>query len=277
MLILTLKVGDKMSTNSSNVQNFSNLCAQKIKTNMTNAIDVRFFDTIDSTNNEAKRNSHMLTDTPMLFVANHQHSGRGRLGRTFYSPKDTGLYMSLMFRQNDIPENIVCMTTATAVCVCDAINKLCNLNPRIKWVNDIYIENKKVCGILCEAVTNPVTSEIDAIIIGVGVNISTCDFPDELSDIATSLNKDIDKSALCALISDNIITMHKDIANRAFIEKYKAYSLVLNKEITYTQNGITKTATAVDIDSNGGLVIKTAEGFDTLSTGEITVRIHHND
>ncbi len=250
------------------------LSAQNIKLNLNNDIEVRFFDTIDSTNNEAKRNAHTLSDTPILFVANHQTCGRGRLGRSFYSPKDTGLYMSLMLKQNSGFENIVCLTTATAVCVADAIRKLCDITPKIKWVNDIYIEDKKVCGILCEAVTNPDTSNIDGIIIGIGVNISTTDFPLELSDIATSLKQNIDKSELCALICDNILKTCDNITDRTFIEKYKEYSMVIGKEITYFENTVPKTATAIDIDSNGGLIIQTDNETKTLSTGEITVRLH---
>ena len=262
-----------MSVYDNKLQNNNRLCCEKIKNHLSNNVDIRFFDSIDSTNNEAKRKSDKLSDTPVLFVANHQHSGRGRLGRTFYSPKDTGLYMSLMLKQSDGFENIVCMTTAAAVCVCDAIRKLCDLNPKIKWVNDIYIENKKVCGILCEAITNPDTTEIDGIIIGIGINISTTDFPEELCDTATSLRKDIDKSRLCAVVTDNLIDMQKTISDKSFIDKYKTYSMVLQKEITYTENGITKEATAIDIDKDGSLVIKTIDGIKKLSTGEITVRV----
>ena len=277
MLILTLKAGDKMSRNKNKAQNSPEICAHDIKANMINEVDIHYFETIDSTNNEAKKHNNLLTDTPMLFVANQQYGGRGRLGRSFYSPKDTGLYMSLMLKRSDNSEDIVCMTTAVAVCVCDAIKALCDIEPKIKWVNDIYVENKKVCGILCEAVTNPDTSKIDAIIICIGINISTSNFPDDIKDIATSLKSNLDKSKLCALITDNILAMQKNISQRSFIEKYKSYSLVLNKEITYTQSGITKTAIAVDIDKNGALVVRTTNGYDTLSTGEITVRLHQND
>lgn len=252
------------------------ISAENIKSHLKNNVDIRVFDTIDSTNNEAKRCSNDLSDLPMLFVANHQHSGRGRLGRNFYSPKDTGLYMSLMLKQKGSPENIVCITTATAVCVCNCIKELCDIDPKIKWVNDIYIYNKKVCGILCEAVTNPDTLCIDGIIIGIGINISTTDFPIEISDIATSIKQNIDKAKLCALITDCIINMYDTISDRTFIKQYKEYSMVLNKEITYIENNITKQAIAIDIDNNGGLVIKTNDGIKTISTGEISIRLNKN-
>lgn len=238
-------------------------------------IPVYYYDTINSTNARAKLfcESHQNTDIDVLFVANHQSEGRGRLGRSFYSPSDSGLYMSLVTTPPKDTSDMVCLTTAAAVCVTRALEELCNIKPQIKWVNDIYIDNKKVCGILCEAVTNDKTNAIDYVIIGIGVNISTTDFPKEISDIATSIGQDINRNELCAKITDNLINMKSAIANRSFINEYKAHSLVLGKEITYTENGKTKSATAIDIDQNGGLIIKTADGIKTLSTGEITVRV----
>lgn len=268
---ITLKVGEKMAqyTDIENVR--------EIYEYLKADIPVFYYDTIDSTNNEAKRfyekHKNDGVDTPTLFVADHQSAGKGRLGRTFYSPSSTGLYMSLMIKADSLAENTVCMTTAVAVCVTDALKALCDIDPKIKWVNDIYVENKKVCGILCEALTNPDTQKIDSIIIGIGVNIETKDFPKELSDIATSVGQALNRNELCAKITDNIIDMMKTIEDRKFIEKYKSRSLVLNKEITYFENGIEKSATAIDIDNNGGLVIKTESGVKTLSTGEISVRV----
>ena len=252
------------------------LSALNINSKLNYKVDVKCFDTIDSTNSEAKRNSHKLTDTPLLFVADSQTAGRGRLGRSFYSPKDTGLYMSLMLKAKDDIKDIVCMTTAVSVCVTDAIKTLCGIDAKIKWVNDIYIDSKKVCGILCEAVTDETSSKIKGIIIGIGVNISTTDFPDELINIASSLGQAIDKNHLCALITDNIISMYENIESRAFIEEYKKRSLVLGKKINYTEDGITKEAVAIDIDQNGGLVIETENKIKTLSTGEITIRLKNN-
>lgn len=251
--------------------------AQEVLKYLKSEVSIIPYETTDSTNTQAKLYCGKFKDSgvisPVLFIANHQNGGKGRLGRSFYSPADSGLYMSLLIKAEQIENDIVCVTTATAVCVCDAIKKLCNITPKIKWVNDIYIEDKKVCGILCEAVTNPDTMKIEYLIIGIGVNVSTKNFPDEIKDIATKLPVKVNKNKLCAYITDNIIDELSHINDRNFITKYKELSLVLNKDITYTENGTTKTATAVDIDQNGGLVIKTENGLQTLSTGEITVRI----
>lgn len=251
--------------------------AQEVLKHLKSDVSVIPFETTDSTNTQAKLYCGQFKDegitSPVLFIAEHQNGGKGRLGRTFFSPADSGLYMSLLIKADEIENDIVCVTTATAVCVADAIKKLCSITPKIKWVNDIYIENKKVCGILCEAVTNPDTMKIEYIIIGIGVNIGITKFPDELKDIATSLSEKTNKNKLCAYITDNIVEQLSRISDRSFIDKYKELSLVLGKQITYTENEETKEATAVDIDNNGGLVIQTESGTKTLSTGEITVRL----
>lgn len=251
--------------------------AKEILKHLKSDVSIIPFETTDSTNTQAKLYCGQFKDeginSPVLFVAEHQNGGKGRLGRTFFSPADSGLYMSLLIKADEIENDIVCVTTATAVCVSDAIKKLCSITPKIKWVNDIYIENKKVCGILCEAVTNPDTMKIEYLIIGIGVNIGISKFPDELKDIATSLSAKTNKNKLCAYITDNIIDELSHISDRNFITKYKELSLVLGKQITYTENDETKEATAVDIDENGGLVIQTESGTKTLSTGEISVRL----
>ena len=271
---IPLKAGEKMAQYTE-LEN-----AREILKYLKADIPVFYYDTIDSTNIQAKRfyekHKNDSIDTPTLFVADHQSKGKGRLGRSFYSPSRTGLYMSLMIKADSVIENIVCLTTAVSVCVTDALTQLCDIDPKIKWVNDIYVNDKKVCGILCEALTNPDSQKIDAIIIGIGVNIDTKDFPKELSDIATSVGQAVNRNELCAIITDNIIDMCKTIDDRKFIEKYKARSLVLGKEITYFENGVTKSATAIDIDNNGGLIIQTESGIKTLSTGEITVRLKND-
>lgn len=267
MILCAAKVGENMSNHDKKLS---------IEKKLNNNVEVRYFKTIDSTNNEAKKCYKDLKDSPILFIADHQTNGRGRLGRSFYSPQNTGLYMSLLINVKEKTTDIVCMTTATAVCVAKAIEKLTHLSPMIKWVNDIYINNKKVCGILCEAITAPETSTVSAIVIGIGINITTDVFPLEIKDIAGALHTNIDPDELCAEITNNIIGMFSDIQSRKFIDEYKARSMVLNKEINYIENTIIKTATAVDIDKNGGLIINENGVTKTLSTGEISIRLKGN-
>ena len=155
-------------------------------------------------------------------------------------------------------------------CVCArAIEKLCSLNVKIKWVNDIYIENKKVCGILVQSVSE--NGIVKKLIVGVGINISTVDFPDEIKDIAVSLGKKIDRNILAAEIANNISELIFDDPEK-YIGEYKEKSNVIGKDITYFKDNIPHTAQAVDIDKKGGLVVLENGNKITLTSGEITVR-----
>ena len=146
-------------------------------------MDINYYEITDSTNQRAKEYIKTHEFDRMLFVANEQTAGRGRLGKSFFSPKDTGIYMSFAFKSDRPLCDIVHITTASAVAVARAIEEHTTYRTAIKWVNDIYINDKKVCGILCESTGG-------YIIIGVGVNVTTSDFPDDISDVADSLRTD---------------------------------------------------------------------------------------
>ncbi len=231
--------------------------------------DVEVFDIIDSTNLEAKRRALAGFDSPMLLVAEEQTAGKGRMGRQFYSPKSTGLYMSYLYQPTTAFSDSVTVTAAAAVAVTRAINKLTDLKPLIKWVNDIYIDGKKVCGILTEAVTGSKT----AIIVGIGINIMTEHFPDEIASTADSLKRKIDRNRLAAEIVKQLQILIAELPDRTFIEEYRQKSCVLGREITFIKNGIAQNGTACDIDRDGGLIVKTIDGTVTLNTGEISLRL----
>ena len=231
--------------------------------------EVEVFDIIDSTNLEAKRRASAGFESPTLLVAEKQTAGKGRMGRQFYSPESTGLYMSYLYRPTTAFSDNVTVTAAAAVAVSRAINNLTDLKPQIKWVNDIYIDGKKVCGILTEAVTGNTT----AIIIGIGINITTEQFPEEIMSIADSLKKNIDRNRLAAEIVKELQVLISELPDRTFIEEYRKRSCVLGREVTFIKDGVTRTGKAVDIDRDGGLVVETEMGKITLNTGEITLRV----
>lgn len=238
------------------------------------------YDEIDSTNNAAKRYAAENSRSRVfdrVFAAVTQTAGRGRLGRSFYSPPNSGLYISFLLHPNVTAESAVVLTTAASVCVCEAIESVTGAETRIKWVNDIYLGDKKVCGILTEAVTDFESGGVESVIIGIGVNISTEDFPDDVKAVAGSIggtDKDI-RSRLAAeiingvdrLICDEII----ERGNYGYIEKYKERSMVLGKKISIVNTG--ETAYVKDIDDRGGLVVETEDGERTLSSGEISIRL----
>ncbi len=232
-------------------------------------IELLHFNCIDSTNLEAKRRIKSGAKLPIVIVADSQTAGKGRMGRTFYSPDSTGLYMSFVYKPETDLANSVTVTSAAAVAVVRAIEELTEHSPKIKWVNDIYIDNKKVCGILTEAVTGEKT----AIIVGIGVNITTEDFPKEIEDTAASLNTTVDKNDLLKSIVSNIIKLINGLPERTFLPEYKQKSMVIGKEVYFIKSGEAKEGKVVDINQDGALIVETSDGFETLSTGEITLRV----
>ena len=237
-------------------------------------VELYFYDSIDSTNTQAKRLLAEGLSGKALITANEQTAGRGRQGRSFYSPKNTGIYYSYVFHPQKTLADAVFITTAAAVSVIRAIERLSAVKPTIKWVNDVYVEGKKVCGILTEAVSDFENGALESVIVGIGINVSTAFFPAELQDTAASLgDASITRAQLLNTAVEELVRVAEDLENPAIMEDYKRHSAVIGKEITFIKNGTTTKATAIDIDEKGGLVVKTEQGTLTLSSGEITVRL----
>jgi BirA family biotin operon repressor/biotin-[acetyl-CoA-carboxylase] ligase len=252
-------------------QSNSLLSAQSVKAKLESELDVIYYPTIDSTNNQCKK---LLADGKQgafLVVANEQTAGRGRQGKSFYSPASTGVYFSLVIRPNSTLQTAVTATTATAVAVCRAIESLTDLVPQIKWVNDVFINGKKICGILTEAVTNFESGTVDSVIVGIGINISTKDFPKGL-DQAGSIEKNISRSALIASTVNELLKIAQGDYKR-FIDYYRSHSMIIGQKINFIQNGKLTPATAVAIDQSGGLRVMLENGkTTTLRSGEISIR-----
>lgn len=231
--------------------------------------DILFYsyDSIDSTNNEAKR---LLgkSDNSLLIVSEAQTNGRGRMGRTFFSPRSSGIYLSYVFKPSGSVCDNVAVTSAAAVAVAKAINDVLGVSCKIKWVNDIYFDGKKVCGILTEAVG-------EYIIVGIGINVSTKEFPDEIKNIAGSVgDESTDRSRIVASVINNLETLIVGLPKRTFLEEYRELSLVIGKPITYIIQGENRCGIAQSIDENGCLVVKDSDGRQViLNSGEITIRV----
>ncbi len=245
--------------------------------------DIRVYKTVDSTNLVAKQWAHDGAQEVSVVIANEQTAGRGRMGRSFYSPANSGIYMSIILRPNLPAQTGVLITSLIAVTVCEAIERVHGISPQIKWVNDIYINGKKVCGISTEAVTDFVSGNIEHLVLGIGINISTSMFPHELADIACSLQSaepgvkpgKITRNALIAEILRRLSGYAERLRSREFLSEYKRRSVVLGKEIRFMLQNNEITGRAIDIDDNGGLVVQLTGEADkviTLSTGEISIR-----
>ena len=234
---------------------------------------VSYYPVIDSTNTEAKRLILSENADMRIIVAGEQTNGRGRRGRSFYSPDHTGIYMTLLVPTYLPIENILSVTTAASVAVEAGIKKVTGIQTGIKWVNDIYLNDKKIAGILCETVTNH--QERKFVIIGIGINVSTDNFPDDISAIAGNLtNESLDHCILISQIAKSIIYFFDNPDDTSYLKEYKENSIVLGKKVIYEQNGIKFDAIAIDIDEKGGLIVQQPDGTCiTLSTGEITLRL----
>ena len=240
------------------------LDSEKIKALLDFDAEVLVYETVGSTNIIAESIAKG-TDKPILIAAESQTDGRGRSGKTFFSP-DTGLYFSLVTHTHSDFGSLNTVTCGAAVAVVNAIEKLTDLKPQIKWVNDIYLDGKKVCGILCRALGG--NGKVEHLITGIGINLTTEIFPEEIKSTACSLNRKIDKNQLAAEIANGLFF------SSDYMEKYREKSYVLGREITYWKNGTTYSAVAVDIDENGGLIVTDGKEKTTLTGGEITVRIN---
>ena len=227
---------------------------------------------IDSTNSEAKRYALSGGSAPAVFIADGQTAGRGRMGRSFYSPADTGIYLSLLLPAPDSAENTVRMTTAAALAAHDAIFDVLGIDTGIKWVNDLYLDGKKISGILAESFFVGSTRHV---IIGIGINLSTKDFPEELRDKAGSLadrqNGEI-KHRLTAAVAEYLYREMRELDSPTIIERYKRHSAVLGKSVVFTENQKSFSGVAEDVDEQGALLVRLPDGsIYRLGSGEISL------
>ena len=242
-------------------------------------IEIYNYKTISSTNEIAKNLALSGAKHGTVVISEEQTAGKGRLGRSFYSPANTGIYMSIILRPNLTAMDSVLITTSSSVIICESIKKVTGIDCQIKWINDIYLNNKKVAGILTEASTNFESVTIDYLILGIGINFNQPkdDFPDELKSIASSLfnnnNNNINRNMLCAEIISNILDMIPRIKNYDFISEYKKRSIVLNQEIIYISSGISSKGKAININCDGSLVVEHDDGsIKILNSGEVSIR-----
>ena len=241
-------------------------------------IDV--YKTIDSTNQEVKRQALEGAGQGLVVLAEQQTMGKGRRGRSFYSPAGTGIYMSVLFRPSpEQSKDVVLVTTAASVAICRAIRKVLNEEPQIKWVNDVYFRGKKVCGILTEAVSDFESGQIDTVVVGIGINYHVPEdgFPEEIRGIAGSVCTDenmIPRNSLVAAVLNELFAIYEKLSEREYMEDYRRWSNVIGKDVRFTSGDGWMDAKALDIDDNGGLLVQLDNGEKkTLRTGEITLRV----
>lgn len=236
---------------------------------------VFIFDEVESTNDIAKIKAKEGALDRTVIIANSQTMGRGRMGRSFLS-KQGGIYMSFILKP-DVPAfDALKITAGAAVAVRRAVSRYAK-DALIKWVNDIYINGRKCAGILAESVTDEDGKM--CIILGIGVNLfgKREDFGEELSDIVTTIEENAaflpPKNEFAFEIAKEVFDVYDSLDDFSLvIEEYKKYSLVLNKKVFLVSGDTKKEALALDIDNNGGLIVKQDGEVKTISTGEVSLR-----
>lgn len=219
----------------------------------------------DSTNRVAKELARQGASHGTAVLAKRQTAGRGRLGRSFFSPGG-GLYLSVILRPALAPADLTLMTPMAAVAVCRAVESLCPLRPGIKWVNDLYLGEKKLCGILCEAAGG-------AVIVGIGMNLRTPEggFPAELN--AAALDCPVERETLAEAIASALLAECQKLPGTGFLAEYRLRDMVCGKTVTvHPVGGQPYPAKALSIDGRGRLVVDAGGVLQALEGGEISIR-----
>lgn len=239
--------------------------------------DLSIFDETDSTNDVLKEMAKNGAPEWTAVIALRQNRGRGRWGRSFVSPEG-GLYMSLLLRPDLPASDSLFITTAAAVAVAEAIESMGIEKVGIKWVNDIYIDNKKVCGILTEGVADPKNGLLTYAVLGIGVNVITPSeaFPDELKNKAGNIfPSDAPHDALRSLTAAILNRLHKRCATpdkTDYLYEYRRRSVIVGKNVTLKINGKELCAKALNINDDLSLLVKTDDGNVTsVLSGDVTV------
>ena len=241
-------------------------------------VEIQIFSEIDSTNAEARRLSSEGTQHPVLLLAEYQHAGRGRMGRSFYSPDGMGIYMTYLWHPHAAAGDVISATTAAAVAVHRALRKMLperSERLQIKWVNDLYLSDKKICGILTEAVTDPADGKIRDMWIGIGINVAPMTFPKELADIATTLGtKTLNRNELIAAIMNELLEILHDPNRYAHMSYYRDHSMVIGKAVNTICGDEITAGVVLDIDQDGGMIVRRSDGtVETIRSGEVSLRL----
>lgn len=254
--------------------NEGEICGALAKDGVITSVEV--LEETDSTNRVAKEAAVRGAEEGSLFVAKRQSMGKGRMGRSFFSP-DGGIYMSVVLRPKIPAERAVLITTCAAVAVARAIENETGLQTGIKWVNDIFIGKRKVCGILTEAGLDFESGMPEYVILGIGINVEQQSVPEELKDIVGCLKsytkEPLSKSRLVAAVWNEFSTLYKKLGDATYMKEYKERSVLLGREVTVVSSEGNYSALVRDIDGEGHLIIERDTRIEKLSSGEVSVRL----
>ena len=234
----------------------------------------------DSTNLVVRKMAQEGAPHGTVVIADHQTAGRGRLGRSFQSPKGVGIYMSILLRPHCKPTELMHLTCLTAVAVCDAIERVTSVRPGIKWINDLVYNKQKLAGILTELSVDANSGLVDFAIVGIGINClqRAEDFADEIKDIACSLytisGKEYFRSQLIAETISAMSQLCSDLTHpKDVMKRYAENCITLGTDICLIRGDEVRYGHALGLDETGGLIVQFRNGvIETVSSGEVSVR-----
>lgn len=243
------------------------------------------WESIDSTNARALALAAEGAPHGLVVAARQQSAGRGRRGRTWISPADTGLYISFILRPNTPPTALPLISLAAGCATARCLQRSCGFNPKLKWVNDIVHHGKKIGGILCEMQhgTNNPAAVPRALIVGIGLNLrlNPDDMPDEIKDTAESIehiigspvDTNVIAAELCLQIERSYETLCTLGDRLKILQDWKADSATIGQDIYASSSGGQLEGRAVDLAPDGGLIVELTDGSRiTLHAGEVTIR-----
>lgn len=240
---------------------------------------IYYYHKIDSTNRCLKDLARQNAPEGTFVIAASQTTGRGRMGRSFYSPKDTGLYLSVLYRPK-ICDNMLSVTMRSAVAAVQAIESVCHVSPDIKWVNDLYLNGKKIAGILAEGLTE--NNTINAVILGIGINLwePEAGFPPELSNIAGSIyGKSAPDPKIRTDLTEALIAhLYPLNDSPEMIEIYRNHSMITGKQVVLFHGQTIIRGSVKGFTDSGELILMSDDGNEKIfSSGEISLRLTHTD
>lgn len=247
-------------------------------TGMAENCEIQVLEEVGSTNTAVKELAERGSPEGTVVIAKQQSAGKGRLGRSFSSPPETGLYMSILLRPRFSAEDSLFITTAAAVAVAVAVNAVTGRSAQIKWVNDVYLSGYKICGILTEASVDFETQGLRYAVLGIGVNIEPPKggFPEGLRGIAGALYEkkapENTRAALAAEILNRFFCFYENLTEKPFLEEYRRLSLLTGMEIDFSKGDKEYSGVVLGIDDETRLLVRLKSGkTEAFSAGEVRV------
>lgn len=240
-------------------------------------VRLRVYESVTSTNDLLRNAADAGAPEGTVVIAQQQTAGKGRQGRSFYSPPQTGLYLSMLLRPKD--SQILALTPMAAAAAAAAVEQCTGVPVQIKWVNDLLLHGRKFCGILAESQFSAAQSLPDYVILGIGINLlpPPDGFPPELRDIACAVYPPDADPTQCfldcaAALIASLLREYDCLSEKHYLAEYKKRLCVLNRDIIVNENGVEHPARAIAVDDDLRLLVRYADGTEQWrATGEIRV------